>query len=765
MTEPHTDRLTVQMLAVRLRHLVPVLILYLTPSGGVREATAQQAAYGAPHAERPVARAAAATAPPTMDGNVLGDPAWRAAPPITGFWQTTPDEGRRATEETEVRLLYTAGTLYIGVVCYDREPSQLIVTDNRRDASLDEMDSFRLVLDTYRDRQNGFIFGTNPAGVEYDAQVSNEGQGGGFGAGPRAQPGAGGGLNVNWDGSWTVRVRTGAYGWSAEFAIPFRTLRFSGGEAQAWGVNFERTIRRKREKAYWASLPRQYDLPRVSLAGALEGLAPPTPRNLQLTPYGLVQGTREVDSTAYETVGPDVDVGADLKYSVTPSVTLDATYNTDFAQVEVDEQQINLDRFNLFFPEKRPFFLENAGLFTVGQPGQVELFFSRRIGIGPNGEEVPIIAGARVSGDLAGMKVGVLDMQTQQVGAAGIPANNFAVARLKRELPNRSFVGGLFTNRQGMGEYAADVDYNRLVSIDGQLGIGRYGLLSGFAARSFTPGVTEPQHAFRFQAGYDSERWMLQTGYSEIADGFNPELGFLQRTAYRSFNGLVFHRARPDFLGLHELRPHGSYNGYWGLDGWYESGLLHLDNHWEWENGYEVHTGVNVTHEGVREPFAIVDQVTVAAGSYDHVEAQLVAMTDQRKWISLSVRATIGGFFGGERVALSPSLILRAGEAFNSEFGLDRNEADLPDGGFTTTLFRARLSYSFTPRLYVQALLQLNDAAEVRTANLRFGWLHTAGTGLFIVYNLTSGFDDVLIPGVDNQTLVIKYSHLFNVLN
>ena len=751
-------------MTARVLPLIPVPVLTAALLGPVGGAAAQQASYTAPPVDRPIARAVAATVLPTMDGDVAGDPAWRDAPPITGFWQTTPDEGRPATEATEVRVLYTASTLYIAVVCYDREPSQLIVTDSRRDASLDQMDSFRFVLDTYRDRQNGFLFGTNPAGVEYDAQVANEGQGGGFGAGPRAQPGAGGGLNVNWDGSWTVRVQTGAYGWSAEFAIPFRTLRFSGGAGQVWGINFERTIRRKRETAYWAPLPRQYDLARVSLAGSLEGLDPPAPRNLQLTPYGLIHGARVVDSTTYTTTGPDADFGVDLKYSLTPSLTLDATYNTDFAQVEVDEQQINLDRFNLFFPEKRPFFLENAGLFAVGQPGQVELFFSRRIGIGPDGEQVPIIAGARVSGDLAGMKVGLLDMQTEQVGSAGIPANNFGVVRVKRELPNRSFLGALVTNRQGFGEFAADDDYNRLVALDGQLGIGRYGLLSGFAARSFTPGATEPQHALRAQAGYDSERWMLQAGFSEIAAGFNPELGFLQRAAYRSFNGLLFHRFRPDALGFHELRPHASYNGFWGMDGFYESGLLHVDNHWEWANGYEIHTGINFTHEGVRQPFDIVDQVAVAAGSYDHVEAQLVGMTDQRKWISLSVRAVIGGFFGGDRVALSPSLTVRAGEAFNSEIGLSRNDVDLPGGSFVTNLLRARLSYSFTPRLYVQALLQLNDAADVWSANLRFGWLQTAGTGLFLVYNQTNGFADALIPGVDNQTLIVKYSHLINVL-
>jgi hypothetical protein len=302
------------------------------------------------------------------------------------------------------------------------------------------------------------------------------------------------------------------------------------------------------------------------------------------------------------------------------------------------------------------------------------------------------------------------------------------------------------------------------VALDGQLGIGRYGQLSGFAARSFTPGISSSQYAVRGQAGYDSEAWMLQAGYSEIADGFNPEMGFLRRSAYRSFNGLLFHRFRPDFLGFHELRPHASYNGYWGLDGFYESGLLHVDTHWEWASGYEVHTGVNFAHEGVRQAFDIVNGLGVAAGSYDHVEAQLVGMTDQRKWISLEVTAIVGGFFGGDRVALSPSLRLRSGEAFNAELGLSRNHLDLPNGSATTNLFRGRLSYSFSPRVYLQTLLQVNDAADLWSANLRFAWLSTAGTGLFVVLNQTSGFPDPLIPGVDHQLLIVKYTHLLNLL-
>ncbi len=744
-----------------------VLLLVLTPATGLAQSDDFVAS------ARSV-QAVPTMTPPLIDGNVLDDPAWTGIQPATGFSQVRPDEGRSASERTEVRILYTPSTIYVGVVLYESDPSQIIVADSRRDADLDETDSFSLILDTYRDGQNGFIFGTNPAGIEYDAQVSNEGQGGGgFGGGPRAQGGSGGGLNVNWDGSWDVRAMIGDFGWSAEFAIPVHTLRFAAGDDQVWGINFERRIRRRNETSYWAPLPRQYRLARVSLAGTLEGLSLPSPRNLQITPYVLGQGARDTDARAattdIATTGPDADFGVDLKYSLTPSLTLDATYNTDFAQVEVDEQQINLDRFNLFFPEKRPFFLENAGVFSVGQPGEIELFFSRRIGIGPGGVAVPIIGGGRVSGTIGGFRVGLLNMQTEQVGQINVPGNNFAVARIRRELPNRTFIGALFTNRQGVGELSVGEDYNRLLAVDGRLGIGRYGLVSGFAARSFTPALSGDEYAFRLETEYDSEAWMLNAGYTEVAENFNPEVGFLQRFAYRKGNGLIFHRFRPDFLGFHELRPHVSYNGYWGFDGLYESGFLHVDNHWEWANGYEIHTGINFTHEGVRHPFEISDGVMVPEGQFDHREAMIVGNTDESRKVSLSARLIAGGFFGGNRVTLTPTLRVRTGEAFNSEFQVSRNMIELPGGSFTANLIRGRLSYSFTPRLYVQTLLQYNDSVDLWSANLRLGWLHTAGTGLFVVFNHTTDFDralgyGVLDPALTNQTLIVKYSRLINVL-
>ena len=307
----------------------------------------------------PVARAFRVAGAPDIDGDVVGDPMWEDAVPVAGFLQSTPDEGRAASERTEIRIIYNADTLYFGVVCYVSDPSTVIVSDSRRDTPLNETDSFRVIIDTYLDRQNGFVFGTNPAGLEYDGQVTDEGQGSGIlGAAARVgsgaqQGGSGGGFNLNWDGVWQVSAQVTEIGWSAEFAIPFRTLRYPTGTVQTWGINFQRNIRNRNEEAFWAPLPRQFNLYRLSLAGELQGLEVPGQRNLKFTPYVLGETVRRAADTNTTALG---DAGADLKYSVTPALTLDLTYNTDFAQVEVDEEQINLDRFNLFFPEKRPFF-------------------------------------------------------------------------------------------------------------------------------------------------------------------------------------------------------------------------------------------------------------------------------------------------------------------------------------------------------------------------------------------------------------------------
>ena len=379
---------------------------------------------------------------PLIDGVVVGDEAWTGAIPATGFRQVQPNDGQSASQKTEVFIGYSDSSLFIGVIAYDDNPAGIIVTDSRRDSSLDDTDAFLVIIDGLLDRQNGFMFGTNAAGIEYDAQITKEGSGD-FGSG-------GGAFNLNWDGSWTVKSQIGDHGWSAEFEIPFHTLRYRSGDVQDWGINFRRNIRRNNEVAYWAPLDRNQDLQRVSEAGTLKGVEPPSQRNLQFTPYVLSIARRGGELTDTET---DSDVGFDLKYSMTPSLTLDLTYNTDFAQVEADELQLNLDRFALFFPEKRPFFLENAGQFGVGNGGEVELFFSRRIGISDAGSVIPVEGGARLSGKVGERtNLGLLYMSTESV--AGIaPGNDFAVARFSQELSNRSSIGAIYVGRDGDGSF------------------------------------------------------------------------------------------------------------------------------------------------------------------------------------------------------------------------------------------------------------------------------------------------------------------------
>ena len=714
---------------------------------------------------------------PVLDGNVLDDPAWAAAAPATGFRQNAPDEGRPATERTEVRIIFGDGTLYVGVVCYDREPSAIILNDSRRDSSLDDADSFLMVLDTFLDRQNGFVFGTTPAGQEYDGQVINEGgDRGGFGqAGDGGfSRGSGGGFNLNWDGAWQVRTAISDIGWSAEFAIPFRTIRYPARATQSWGVNFQRNIRRRNETAYWAPLPRQFNLYRLSLAGQIAGLRTPAGNtsNLQFTPY--VVG--EVGSRSGASGGRATAVGAaggDLKYSVTSGLTLDATYNTDFAQVEVDDQQINLDRFNLFFPEKRPFFLENAGAFSVRNTGpasgrnmgQTELFFSRRIGIGAGGEQIPIMAGARLSGKVSdSLTVGFLNMQTEDVAGVA-PANNFTVARLRQDLPNRSSVGGLFVNRQATGSRANPGDHNRTYAADGRWGIGQSTMVQGFFGRTQTPGYTGRDHALSLSTTYDSENWRIISGYQENGEDFNPEVGFLRRTGgFRKYDVGLNYRARPEgVLKLQEISPHGSFTRFWNFDGVMETTYIHLHYDGEFENSSSAGIAYDARSEAVFETFDI-SGIPVEPGRYDWGQLVYNFDYDRSAPVSAGIRATFGGFFGGNIVTIRPSIRARYGETLNLSLSYSRNDIELPLGSTVTNLTGLRAGYNFSPRVFIQTLLQHNDSARLWSLNFRFGWLQDANTGLFLVYNETEGILDY-VPSGAGRSLILKYSYLFDVLD
>jgi hypothetical protein len=705
---------------------------------------------------------------PTIDG-LLDEKVWQTATPINDFVQAEPTEGSPATERTEVRLLYDNNRLYIGVMCFDSEPSQLVTTDSRRDSGLNGQDSFQMIFDTYHDRQNGYIFGTNAVGIQYDAQVRNEGEtlrggppgglGGGGGTG-----GAGAGVNVNWDGSWEVKTHVSDTGWSAEFAIPLRTLRY-GPPPQVWGLNFSRAIERKREFVYWSPVSRIYTITRLSSAAELRGLDVPAPRDFKLMPYAVSSTNRNFASTTQTGYDKNGDWGIDGKIGVTSSTTLDLTYNTDFAQVEVDEQQINLTRFNLLFPEKRPFFLENRGLFAVGRPGEIDLFFSRRIGINESGILLPIQGGARWTGKARGVNIGLLNMQTEHVGKSS--ANNFTAARVNKDLRNRSSLGAMFVNRAGTGTSAGDNNYNRTYGLDGKLGLREAVTISGFAARTQTPALSGKDYAYSSAFEFRTRTYETTLSYAEVGDHFNPEVGFLERTdGYRQVSTTVRRHIRTPGLakiGVREFEPHASYESYWGFDGLQETATLHIDSRWDLENGYSLTSAaLNVQYEGLREPFEVYPGIVVPAGSYRSPYFFGNSNTDRRKWISANMGWNIGGFLSGRQVSLSPTLNIRQGGRLTSSLRWARSDIDLPQGSFVTNLATARLTYSFSTLINASTLIQYNDRTRRWSTNLRFNWLRTAATGLYIVYNDTEAFSGI---GPVNRAFIIKYSHMIDILH
>ncbi len=739
----------------------------------------------------PTATATAITTAVTIDGR-LDDRAWADAEILTNFVQREPTEGQPVSERTEVRVMYDEEALYVGAWLFDRDPSAAVLGRTLRDASLNDSDAFVLVLDTYLDRQNAFVFGTTPAGIEYDGQVTNEGQGTGGGGrlgggGARQQRGSGGGFNLNWDGSWQVATSTDDRGWYAEMRIPFTTLRYRSGGPQRWGINFERRIRRNNEESVWAPIPRQFNLYRVSMAGTIT-LQAPAKRILTVSPYVLSNAFKD-----YTVESPDGDfdakIGGDAKIGLNQSLTLDLTVNTDFAQAEVDDQLVNLTRFSLFFPEKRTFFLENAGTFAVGSSRSAELFFSRRIGLA-SGQEVPILAGARLTGKVGKVQVGVLNIQTNDLSvfdpATGLndqiaPDNNFGVVRLFQEFGNRSRIGGIFVSR--VNTRSTD-DHNLTYGLDGRLGIGQDLTFDGWAGLTTTPapagqpdtrvGFNHGEYGFNAASRYVTRDWEASAGYRQIGSEFNPEVGFLNRREYRHVNARLLRHFRTEGVSwFREFRPHLSWTHFWSLGGFSESYLVHIDNHAAFENGALFSApGFNLTGEGLEQDFEIREGIIIPPGSYDHLEWVMRANTNRSAPLSFSAGATWGGFYTGTQFAPDASVTYRFRDRFAASLRMNYFDVDLDlpaavnGGSFETAVVALNASYSFTPSIYLQANIQYNDDSEDIGTNIRFGWLDTAGTGLFIVYNDTEYLGDMdplgFRAGPRQRQLVLKYTRLFD---
>jgi hypothetical protein len=743
--------------------LVAVLV---APTGGRAQTPAGDVMSGPARAVR-VARASAVGTPPVIDGR-LNDASWRNAPPLADFIQRELREGEPVTERTEVRVLTDGEALYVGAWLYDRQPAGITPGEKVRDVTLSNSDYFALILDTYLDRQNGFVFATTPAGVEYDGQVVKEGEGGGVSVSgqTRVQSGSMGGFNLNWDGSWKVATSSDTAGWYAEFRIPFSTLRYGGGTAQTWGLNLARGIRRKNEEAFWSPIPRQFNLYRLSRAGTLEGLRVPVRRVATVTPYVLGGAERNYLLNA-EARHPG-EFGADAKYGLTPSLTLDLTYNTDFAQVEVDEQRTNLTRFPLFFPEKRPFFLENAGVFSAGTPQLVDLFFTRRIGIDSAGRPVPIVGGGRVTGRVAGLTVGALQIFTDRASirqpsvAYDVPSMSYSVARLSREIGARSRVGVIAVQRMATDDAG---DRNRTFGADARWAVNEAWTVDAWGARTATPGLRGNDVGYSARVDYTTASWGNSARFAQLGEDFNPEVGFLNRFGgYRLYDvNVMWKYRRPEWSWFKEWTPHVSYRGYYGLDDFYESGRVHVDmTEVSFADGGRFGPELNIEHEGLREPFEIASGVTLPVGPYDYASLGVDFGTNPSAPISLALRGDFGAFYNGVKNGGSATITVRRGAALSTSLLLDYNDVRLDQGKFIRKLVGMRVGYFFTPRIFVQSLVQHSNQAGIRAANVRFGWLNTAGTGLFVVFNDGRETDRFFRPGIPQaRSLVVKYTRQF----
>jgi len=729
-----------------------VLVVLLVAAARTASAAAAPAGRQAADGRRGVTAVESAAAI-VMDG-ALDEEVWRVAEPAAGFVQAEPHEGEPATEITEVRVAFDRDALYIGVVCHDGDARSAIVNDIRKDFIAGEQDSFEVILDTFADRRNGFVFVVNPAGAKSDAQIVNEGRD----------------VNASWDAVWSVATKRDGGGWSAEIRIPFKTLRFERG-ANDWGVNFSRRIRRKNEIDYWSPVPRAYNLYRASLAGTLGGL-PDASRgsNLRIKPWIAVDSTRPSGGAAFEN---GRHVGADVKYGVTPSLALDVTARPDFAQAEADEQQVNLTQFSLYYPEKREFFLENSGTFYFGdipresrlgnnrfQPPEEEmlLFFSRRIGLTSAGEAIPLDAGARLTGRAGAYGVGLMTIETDPEGTA--PADNYTVLRARRDVLGASDVGAIFLSRQS----SSAGDFNRVYGADANFRFRRALSINSFLTKSETPGVAGGELAGKGSISWNAN--FLHTQYSllSVGDNFRDDVGFIKRTGIRKHFADFGIRPRPERLrkyGIRELHPHTRYNVYTDQSNVKVTHTNHVAMTVFFENGANVEFAVNPRFERIATPFKVRPDQSFGVGQYGWTEYNLLVETNHSRMMSASLDLTTGGFWTGTQRSTKLAVVVRPSYHLSFDTALQRNDIDLrfPMRPFVTNLVTSRVGYAFNTRTFLDTLLQYNTDLRQFSANVRFDLIHRPLSDLFVVYN-EQRLTDEPTPVNAGRGLIVKYTHM-----
>ena len=678
-----------------------------------------------------VLRAVRVVEPLHVDG-VLDEAAWGVAPAASGFRQREPREGEPATEATEVRVAYDRDNLYIGILAHDREPDEVIARLLERDKvmtqGLDNAARFTgddvvaLVLDPFHDHRNAFFFATNANGAEFEALVTDES--------PT--------LNVDWRAVWRVAGRRTAEGWSAELAIPFRSLRYPQAEGeQVWGFDVERIIRRKNEETLWSAWTRaEGGLHRVSRAGHLEGLSglPRSAFNVEIKPFALGGLTRTRTEDGRTPVNEEWRLGADLKWEVRPGLVLDATARPDFAQVEADDEIVNLTRFEVFFPEKRDFFLENAGIFDFGTRGSYEtppflMFFSRRIGI-LGQSEVPVLGGLRLSGRAGRQTVGLLDIFTGE--APGATRTNFGVLRLKRDVGSRSYVGGMLTDRRTSA--TAETDFGA----DASLWVASHLNLGGFAARTTgSDGVAD--WAARGAAEYQADPVYLYGEYLRIGPDAETGMGFVTQTDIQRASGKAQYTLRP------RLPPLRSVAGYVGgkhqthVDGRPRDANAFAGLSFDLNSG----DGLSVTH--VRGSvdldwgFDLAGRIPIPPGRYDLVDTVATVYTSGNRPLSASVNGSIQQIWDGELTAVTGGVALKGGSHLSLSASYTRSAADMPAGSFVAHVTGVRVGWAFSTRLAAHVYAQYNSLDRRFVGNFRLRFIHRPGSDLYLVLNEERG--------------------------
>ena len=682
-----------------------------------------------------------------LDGR-LDEPAWKLASPATDFITKLPRPGEPSEERTEVRFVYDDDILYVGFICFDSDPTDNVVV-LREDFSSRESDGVAMVLDSLHDRRSAYQFGTNPAGAKRDSHVTNNSQ-----------------FNNDWDSVWDVKVSTNDESWIAEFAIPFKTLRFSQSPTQEWGVNLSRFIVRINEQSFWSPIPVRYGMSRISQAGTLIGLEGIRQgRNLKVKPFATTGITQIAGTDGSIQTMKDYDGGVDLKYSLTPSLTLDATYRTDFAQVEVDQQQVNLTRFNLFFPEKRDFFLENAGTFNFaggGRGADLVPFFSRSIGLS-GGTPIPIVGGARVTGQVGQYDVGFLIMKTESDDTRSIPSNGYLVGRVKRNFSTSSWIGALVTNRDS----TLAGDYNRVYGADAHFQFYERLEFDSYLLRSDTPGKSGKDQARKFATAWRDDELVVGAEYYAVQTNFNPEMGFVRRKDITQYSGNVswlplLRRSRT----VRNLIFSTDLDYYEGGNAKVETRTQGINVGVELQNGGSGNFSVVENFDRLVDPFLIRSRerghaadLAIDVGDYRYREYSLSFNSSQRGKITGNVNITLGEFWNGHRKSFGGALDWRPTYHMNINVDYSHNRVNLPNGSFRTTLVGARLSYGFSPRLFLDGFFQYNADTHQVSSNIRFNFIHHPLSDLYLVYNDRR---DTLSGQLVERTFIVKVTNLFS---